>query len=564
MALSKSIWKGQTPINCQLCETEKVIQWKCIQCSLLMCNYCCDKIHPKFRNAKEHKIINIKDLAAHQEELDFTNIKCKAHSGQSSCLFCRACDILVCPTCVSKVHKKHDLIEISEAYKIKMDKLKEGQSEIQKDKKNVVMKKDILDKLIVDKTLKHSKVKQDILTHGKVLHKAVDQHIDKLVTDLDQSKKDILQSIEQDLDTINSSINELDYKNGEMEDFINTTDTTKYFQEMKRIEKSIEAQTPITKEEYQSIPIFNPGVITQSNVGGLLSDQKPTAELDVAIVINETHQTNLSAVGYMCTDPDTTLWIGSVMDNVIQKVNPGENKLNILSNFNMKVHDMAVTQSNNLLISTGQSRLKQISNSTGTLTDSGYNMSSFLATAVHITSDNKVIVAGVNSDYPERRRGVVICMNQKGDHERVYEHDQHKQPLFIFPGRITSTSNGNIHVVDKVSDVRGRVVVLGQGGDIINIYTGDKEINKDRSFFPTGIVTTPRDNVIIPDPCTHTLHILNNAGLLMTSYKTSDINIMLPLSLAFSPRGKLYIGCGRQAGRPTKEAKIYQVTISGC
>ncbi|XP_071170096.1 uncharacterized protein [Mytilus edulis] len=558
MASSKSIWKGQIPINCQLCETEKVIYWKCIQCSLLMCNNCCDKIHPKFRNAKEHKIINIKDLGAHQEELDFTNINCEAHSRQSSCLFCRACDILVCPTCVSKVHKKHDLIEIWEAYQLKMEKLKEGQSEIQKDKKNIVMKKDFLDKLVVAENSKHSQVREDILTHGKALHKAVNQHIEKLVTDLDRTKKNILQSIEQDLDTINSSINEVDYKNGEIEDFRNTSDTTKFFQEMKRIEKSMEAQTPITKVGYLSVPIFNPGEITQFNVGVLQNDEIQSTELGVAIVINKRYQTNLSCVNYICSDPDTTLWIGSCTDKVLQKVKPAGNKINIISSRSANVIGMDVTQSNNLLISTEESRLKQISN-TGTLTDTVYNVSPFRSSGVHITSDNKVLVGGVYYD-----RKVVILMNQNGDRERVYEHDQHKQPIFTLPWRITSTSNGNIHVVDIVKGDICKVVVLGEGGDIINIYTGDTEINKDIPFYPTDIVTTPRDNVIAADWGTSTLHILNNAGLLMTCNKTSHINIISPWSLALTPTGQLYIGCLSSEGNTTKNAKIYDVTISGC
>ncbi|XP_076105023.1 uncharacterized protein LOC143073393 [Mytilus galloprovincialis] len=559
MASSKSIWKGQIPINCQLCETEKVIKWKCIQCSLLMCNNCCDKIHPKFRNAKEHKIINIKDLRAHQEELDFTNINCEVHSRQSSCLFCRACDILVCPTCVSKVHKKHDLIEIWETYQLKMEKLKEGQSEIQKDKKNIVMKKDFLDKLIVAENSKHSQVRQDILTHGKALHKAVDQHIEKLVTDLDRTKKNILQSIEQDLDTINSSINEVDYKNGEIEDFRNTRNTTKFFQEVKKLEKSIEVQTPITKVGYLSVPIFNPGEITQFNVGVLQNDEIQSAELGVAIVINKRYQTNLSSVEYICSDPDTTLWIWSWTDKVLQKVKPAGNKINIISSRSATVNGMAVTQSNNLLISTDGMKLKQINSNTGALTDSVYNVSPFLPTGVHITSDNKVLVAGRNKD-----RKVVILMNQNGDHERVYEHDQHKQPIFTNFWGATSTRNGNIHVLDEVSAERHRVVVLGQGGDIINIYTGDKEINKDIPFTPTDIVTTPRDNVIVADPGTSTLHILNNAGLLMTCNKTSHINIISPWSLALTPTGQLYIGCLSSEGNTTKNAKIYDVTISGC
>ncbi|CAC5420979.1 unnamed protein product [Mytilus coruscus] len=283
----------------------------------------------------------------------------------------------------------------------------------------------------------------------------------------------------------------------------------------------------------------------------------------VELNINKQYQTELSAIYNMSYCHDDSLWISSGPDKVLQRVKPEGTKLNILSSFNTKVYSIAVTQSNNLLLSTWNSRLKQISN-TGTLTDTVYHVSPFIPIAVHITSDNKVLVRGVNSDYPKQGRTVVILMNQNGDHERAYEHDQHKQPIFTDPWSITRTCHENIHVVDRVSDDRRRVVVLGQDGDIINIYTGDTEINKDRQFYPTDIVTTPRDNVIVTDMKTCTLHILNNAGLLITYYKTRDINIIFPWSLAFSPTGQLYIGCSTSKSSTTKDAKIYEVTISGC
>ncbi|XP_076105666.1 uncharacterized protein LOC143073793 [Mytilus galloprovincialis] len=219
----------------------------------------------------------------------------------------------------------------------------------------------------------------------------------------------------------------------------------------------------------------------------------------VELNINKQYQTKLTAVSRISYYYDDSLWIGSVVDGVLQRVKPEGTKLNILSRFNIPVYDMAVTQSNNLLISRVESRLKQISSNTGTLTDSVYNVSPFLSMAVYITSDNKVLVGSVNSDYPKPGRRVVILLNQNGDHERVYEHDQHKQPIFTLPYRITYTRNGNIHVVDKVSADRYRVVVLGWGGDIINIYTGDTEINKDEQFYPRDIATTLKDNVIVAD-----------------------------------------------------------------
>jgi hypothetical protein len=81
--MAESVVKAQDFICCQLCETEQKIKWKCIECELLMCDKCNKKIHPKFKNAKDHRIIDIKDVGIQDEgrgdNLDFTNIKCKLH-----------------------------------------------------------------------------------------------------------------------------------------------------------------------------------------------------------------------------------------------------------------------------------------------------------------------------------------------------------------------------------------------------------------------------------------------------------------------------------------------------
>ncbi|XP_071170993.1 uncharacterized protein [Mytilus edulis] len=284
----------------------------------------------------------------------------------------------------------------------------------------------------------------------------------------------------------------------------------------------------------------------------------------VEININKQYQNKLYVVDTISYCHDDSLWIKSNRDRVLQRVKPDGTKLEILSSFNIKIYGMDVTQSNSLLLITGEARLKQISSNMGSLTDSVYDLSPLEPTAVHITSDNKVLVGGVNKDYPKPGRRVVILMNQNGVHERVYEHDQHKQPVFTFPRRITCTKNSNIHVVDEVSGYRHRVVVLGQGSDIINIYTGDREINKNIPFRPLCIVATPRDNVLVADTFTSTFHILNNVGLLMTYYRTSDINIIHPYSLVFSPTGQLYIGCAISDNNKTDEDKIYEVAITGC
>ena len=62
MAYSVSVRKGQVAIGCQLCETGETISCKCSDCDLLMCKRCKYNVHPKFKNANHHNILDIKDI----------------------------------------------------------------------------------------------------------------------------------------------------------------------------------------------------------------------------------------------------------------------------------------------------------------------------------------------------------------------------------------------------------------------------------------------------------------------------------------------------------------------
>ncbi|CAC5392948.1 unnamed protein product [Mytilus coruscus] len=106
MAFASSIQKGQIPVGCELCKGQNKIQFKCIDCELLMCCECMDRVH--LRIAKDHQITDIKDIGKH---VTFSEIKCETHTGQACCLFCQTCKTFICIKCVAKVHNGHKLIE---------------------------------------------------------------------------------------------------------------------------------------------------------------------------------------------------------------------------------------------------------------------------------------------------------------------------------------------------------------------------------------------------------------------------------------------------------------------
>ncbi|XP_063435863.1 uncharacterized protein LOC134716785 [Mytilus trossulus] len=560
MAYSQSINKSQlqVPTNCHLCDTEKNIRWKCTDCGLFMCDKCKDERHCRIRNAQDHKVINIEDVDLNNEEIDLKNIQCSKHAEKSCRLFCKRCDSLVCPICVSEVHINHvnQLIEIREAYNTKIDRLKQGQSQIKMEKEKVITRKKLLEQHKNAENVKHSKVIQSIMNHGDLLKRTIDKYIQKLKNENDENIKTILKSIDTEIHTVSKSMREVYLKYNEIGDFLKTRDITKFFTDIRRIENSMEVKAPKTHSTYNSTPIFYSGEITQTNVGVLKKPEK----LLVSFHIIEEYLTELSAVSDIISYEDS-IYINSALDNNVVKAEPKEKKLDVVSTLNLAVYGMAISPSNDLLLSVGKSRLQQLNISTGELSDTVYNVKPLASTIIHITSNNKVIVGGVND---KLGRKAVFVMNEKGDHETVYEHDQHNQPILTYPRSITSTSTGNIHVVDREPGQEGRVVVFEPGGEIINSYNGHQKINKLKSFKPNRIVTTKSDNVLVSEMNTNSLHILDSTGNLVSWYNTKDIGILHPVSLSFTQTGQLFIACGAEEGHTTKDAKIYKVTISGC
>lgn len=140
MACSETSAKAQIPIGCQLCETGTKIKWRCVECSLLICDTC-KKIHLKI--TKDHRIVDIKTA---QIPTDCqlckicTDIKWK----------CEACEIYFCDTC-KKVHAKqfkdHEIKIIGDSgngnYKLEKDENghKAGKDQVEtnksKDKVNI-------------------------------------------------------------------------------------------------------------------------------------------------------------------------------------------------------------------------------------------------------------------------------------------------------------------------------------------------------------------------------------------------------------------------------------------
>ncbi|CAG2186541.1 RPGRIP1L [Mytilus edulis] len=64
---------AQTALMCQFCDQQN-IKWKCVDCDILLCSSCKEKIHKKLKSADKHKILSIQDIGKNSSTAKKSNI----------------------------------------------------------------------------------------------------------------------------------------------------------------------------------------------------------------------------------------------------------------------------------------------------------------------------------------------------------------------------------------------------------------------------------------------------------------------------------------------------------
>ncbi len=111
----------------------------CVDCWEPLCDVCC-KAHRKTRQTRAHTIKSIteiteEDVKTHKQ---YKQSFCSKHKNQELTLYCKTCDEFGCSTCVFKSHVKHDCIDLQEADKEFVVKMKTLKDLLQKQEKEIV------------------------------------------------------------------------------------------------------------------------------------------------------------------------------------------------------------------------------------------------------------------------------------------------------------------------------------------------------------------------------------------------------------------------------------------
>lgn len=349
-------------------------------------------------------------------------------------------------------------------------------------------------------------------------------------------------------------------------DSVNTLDV---FSSYKKEEAARKHSIEPVNSQFKRVPHYVPGQLSikQEIHGELIESDHIYSLAPYEFKVMTKFKTGLDRVEMMFFCPDGTLWISDFSDSILQKLQFSNGLVEVVHSKRIYCGGMAILPSGDFLISTRESSLKILSKTTGKTTSSKYSVAPLITGHIHRTRDSKIIVrARTKGDvFPLKGSRPVVVMDMEGRNEMMYELNNNGKSLFSAPQKITTDTDNNIYVLDRLSEDKiGRIMALHKSNGVRWIYSGNSDINNGQTKFkPTDVISTKLNNLIITDMYNDMIYILNSSGECFHYLNTKDqLGFQRPYSLEVDNAGTLYIGCGANCGQ-SYEANIFTVHFSG-
>ncbi|XP_052062226.1 tripartite motif-containing protein 45-like [Mytilus californianus] len=540
--MATSFRKAQHNLPCQLCEQDTRIKCKCIDCDLLMCAKCQEKVHSKFKHANMHKVVDIKDIASYQNEnsgtTDLKIIACDIHTSQTVCLFCVSCTQLVCPLCIANLHQKHDLTEIDKIYAEKISRYKNMRSKIDGDiMVQVEEKLSFLQVQTISDDLEFKKLRADILRKEQTLSKIFRKYFEELLSTVDMTRTNNEIKLKDLESTLKLSKKDLLGHKSTIDDIVNSKDPSKVLS--KEVD---ELEGKLDEIELNSTPT------SSAIVKFLESTIQPEVSKLVGFLVSASVKNTYCVDHYVCSitvQDNNSLWLYYGSYEGIRHVDP-DRDMSVIDEFrDINALEIAAGKSNCLFYTTGnQVQMLSPNKKTKVL----HNFSPHQPTTLLITEDN--IVVGVIEDKGKKSKiqlqAKLVVLEISGKSKATYENDRNGIPLFIyhFPRSITATENGGLCFIDcrSIDDYLGRIVMFSENRFIQWAYEGNPSINTNEyPFSAVEVLATKSENVIVSDKFTNTLHIISKHGDILSMMDLCHVGIEKPGVMAIDKSGYLWV-----------------------
>ncbi|CAC5387843.1 SPT [Mytilus coruscus] len=483
------------------------------------------------------------------------------------CIFCQTCDELVCPSCLTKSHQKHDLQEIDEVFTEDVKSLKRCNTEL----KNRFL--DFYEKEIK----KIEKMKVDNMDHLQMVTSKLEKQESKFMFELKSFKQTILNDLENKscekdsvMSTAKSAIqqtivditNKLDIN----ANVANTNDIENVHKTAKNARKWLSSSpepVSIDLKGFKKLPDFFPEPIDENTIGTLFGHLSDKNEIPISLMAILT--SNTPSIDRLKVNKGNTLWISDSTINVLRRIrtNPSFTVSTLQNLEDCKIADMSLLSSQDLIFTTATPSCDLY-----VVNENKVNIlcsfKPFIPRAVHVTKSGLIYISTRDSgsvyDKTDSSIRKIVTLDKDRKQDIVFECTGTSN-LFT---NITRIRDGHdcLYVIDALlRNLKGRIISLGKDKTLKWIYDGEITTNK-QAFVPSDLEVSGAGNIVVCDLYNHALHILGKDGNILHHILLYKLGIYFPCCLEIIQNDKMYIGCIQGKTDVTKNRNFYLVLLS--
>nr|XP_022323383.1 probable E3 ubiquitin-protein ligase MID2 [Crassostrea virginica]XP_022323393.1 probable E3 ubiquitin-protein ligase MID2 [Crassostrea virginica] len=513
----------QDVIRCDLCETP-VPPKHCDICHIHLCKACVKK-HLSDQS-KDHYIVPFK--------LRGITSKCTKHSTEVCTQLCTTCNIPVCPLCVAssehKQHKKEDILTLFETKRKLMQKdLQDLEKSIypryQEAARNIPVQR-------ADVNKRSQKLTTALDKQGEALHTEIDTIIQGMKSQIDDMDAQHKAAIDQQEVAINRTIPEITQAILGLKRLLDTSDVCLVSEYTSRTEefRSLPAQFQVT------LPTFTPQEINREQIHqqiGSLSELGITFLLDEPRILTDIQTEYRELLSVLCLS-DSELWTCGY-GNILRLYNlQGELLRSVQTKSGNTPCDIAVTRSGGLVY--GDYKDSSINLVSGTQIQRLITLRGWRPRGLCSSSSGDLLVTMISDDCKQTK----VVRYSGSTEKQSFQWDDQGKPLYKSGGfyiykYLSENRNLDICVADRDA---GAVVVVSAAGKLRFRYTGPPSTPR-QSFYPYGITTDSRANILTSDRDNHRIHIIDQDGLFLRFIH--NCGLQSPRGLCVDSRDNLFV-----------------------
>ncbi|XP_061185012.1 uncharacterized protein LOC133193027 [Saccostrea echinata] len=158
------------------------------------------------------------------------------------------------------------------------------------------------------------------------------------------------------------------------------------------------------------------------------------------------------------------------------------------------------------------------------------------ALSIYASYRNEDILVGMIKDNTETNDAKVTRYSKTGKKIQDIKNKCWTRILYKFPVYLTENINGDVCVSDGR---REAVVVVNKAGKYRFSYTGQQS---NSEFSPCGICTGTLGHILICDPKSYSIHLLDKDGLFLSLLNIGQSGLIKPCGLCVDLENQLYVG----------------------